>query len=268
MKSFIAALLFSSLLSAPKLLASELDRLRSLVSEQEMQIAQLEEKIARLNGSAPAEPKQSVAAANEKTYTVVSGDSLERIANRNRIAVASLASMNGLKPNSIIHPGQKLKIESSVNPTAGSINEVSSVPEKTYKIQSGDTLYKISKKFGVTVSAIQSLNPTLNPKALKIGQKIVVSKAVDNQFKASSNSGSSKPADQSSASIPVSQKPLNQPKLTAQPTPEQPVKVTTEITYDEFAKNYNTTTERLDEINGLDLDPSTVLAQGSELYIP
>ena len=35
-----------------------------------------------------------------------------------------------------------------------------------------------------------------------------------------------------------------------------------------LAKNHNTTASRLDELNGLELDPSTVLAQGSELYIP
>ena len=49
---------------------------------------------------------------------------------------------------------------------------------------------------------------------------------------------------------------------------ERPVRIDKEITYGQFAAKHNTSTRRLDELNGLELDPSTVLAQGSELYIP
>ncbi len=46
------------------------------------------------------------------------------------------------------------------------------------------------------------------------------------------------------------------------------MKIEKEITYGQFAVQNSTTTQRLDELNGLELDASTVLAQGSELYIP
>ena len=49
---------------------------------------------------------------------------------------------------------------------------------------------------------------------------------------------------------------------------DKPVRIDKEITYGQFAKNHGTTASRLDELNGLELDPSTILAQGSELYIP
>lgn len=49
-------------------------------------------------------------------------------------------------------------------------------PTKTnstvYVIKSGDTFTKIGKTLGVTVTAIQALNPTVNPTKLKIGQTI------------------------------------------------------------------------------------------------
>ncbi|WP_169802779.1 SH3 domain-containing protein [Neobacillus soli] len=49
-------------------------------------------------------------------------------------------------------------------------------PTKTnstvYVIKSGDTFTKIGKTLGVSVSAIQVLNPTVNPTKLKIGQTI------------------------------------------------------------------------------------------------
>lgn len=41
-----------------------------------------------------------------------------------------------------------------------------------------------------------------------------------------------------------------------------------ETTYGDFAGKHGTTTERLNELNGLSLGRSTVLAKGSELYVP
>ena len=41
-----------------------------------------------------------------------------------------------------------------------------------------------------------------------------------------------------------------------------------EMTYADFAAKHGTNTERLNELNGLDLANATVLAKGSELYVP
>jgi hypothetical protein len=41
-----------------------------------------------------------------------------------------------------------------------------------------------------------------------------------------------------------------------------------EITYEKLADKLGTTVEQLNEINGLHLDPWTLLAPGSELYVP
>lgn len=43
-----------------------------------------------------------------------------------------------------------------------------------YAVQSGDTLSGIAKRFGVSLSALQAANPTVNPRAMRIGQKIVI----------------------------------------------------------------------------------------------
>lgn len=40
------------------------------------------------------------------------------------------------------------------------------------------------------------------------------------------------------------------------------------ICYRDFAALFGTTPETLNELNGLNLDPDTVLAKGSELYVP
>ena len=47
-----------------------------------------------------------------------------------------------------------------------------------------------------------------------------------------------------------------------------PVTIEGEMTYGEFATKHGTNPERLNALNGLDLTNATVLAKGSELYVP
>jgi LysM repeat protein len=46
--------------------------------------------------------------------------------------------------------------------------------EGIYTIQSGDTLSAVAKRFGVSLNALLAANPTVDPKRLQIGQKIVI----------------------------------------------------------------------------------------------
>jgi len=43
-----------------------------------------------------------------------------------------------------------------------------------HRIQSGDTLSSIASKYGVSLNALMNANPTVNPRALQIGQRIVI----------------------------------------------------------------------------------------------
>jgi LysM repeat protein len=43
-------------------------------------------------------------------------------------------------------------------------------------IKSGDTLSKIAQQYGVSLSQLQNANPTVNPRALQIGQRIRIPK--------------------------------------------------------------------------------------------
>jgi len=45
---------------------------------------------------------------------------------------------------------------------------------REYTIAAGDTFYGIAKKFGVSVDAIRSANPGVDPRRLRVGQKIVI----------------------------------------------------------------------------------------------
>lgn len=266
MNSRLATLLVVIATTGPLLSATEVERLRALCAEQEMQIQQLELKISRLTDTPPPSRPAASAPSSEPvseaaSYTVKPGDSLERIARKNGISAASIAKLNGLKTDSIIHPGQKLKISGK---TAVASNEATPAPSKefrTHTVESGDTFYKISTKYGVSVDELIAANPSVNHKALRVGQKIKVDRAEKSIAKAPAST----PSLASTPSIPI----MNTPAPVEKPrASDRPIRIEKEITYGQFAKQYNTTTRRLDELNGLQLDSSTVLAQGSELYIP
>jgi LysM repeat protein len=47
-------------------------------------------------------------------------------------------------------------------------------PGNTYEIKAGDTFARLSGQFGVSVQAIEQANPGVDPRRLRIGQRIVI----------------------------------------------------------------------------------------------
>jgi membrane-bound lytic murein transglycosylase D len=102
-------------------------------------------------------------------YKVKSGDSLGKIASRNHVTVKQLQSWNGLR-GSTIKVGQRLKVGkkaggSSASSGKGSSSKGSSASSGSssgeytvYTVKSGDSLYKIAKKYGVSTSQIMKAN--------------------------------------------------------------------------------------------------------------
>jgi nucleoid-associated protein YgaU len=50
------------------------------------------------------------------------------------------------------------------------------VPGATHTVQLGETLYSISRKYGVTVAALQAANNITDPDNIKAGQKLIIPK--------------------------------------------------------------------------------------------
>lgn len=270
MKTRLASLLVILATTGPLLSATEVERLRALCAEQEMQIKQLELKISRLTdtpppsrstASAPSEARDFETVSEESTYTVKPGDSVERIARKLGTSPATLNKLNGLKSTSIIHPGQKLKVPGK---TATVESKVAPSREaRKHTVASGETFYRISRKYGVSVDELITANPGVDHRALRVGQVINVSAPAKEIVEAPAPKPA--PSLASSPSLPISNNPapVEPPRAS-----DKPVKISKEITYGDFARKHDTTADRLDELNGLELDPTTVLAQGSELYIP
>ena len=86
------------------------------------------------------------------TYKVRSGDYLGKIANRYNVRVSQIKRWNGLRSNKL-RIGQRLKIM-----TRGAGSSVAS-KSATYKVKTGDSLWDIGKKHGLSVAQLKKLNP-------------------------------------------------------------------------------------------------------------
>lgn len=115
-----------------------------------------------------------------KYYKIKSGDNLGSIANKFGVTVTNIKKWNHLKSN-YISAGKKLKIitpESIVKKTENiSEEKITSAPDKNiaYKVQKGDNLGYIAKKFGITIADLKNWNH-LNNSKLSIGQILLVAK--------------------------------------------------------------------------------------------
>lgn len=150
--------------------------------------------------------------ASAKTVTVQSGDTVWRLAHKYGVSVSSIEKTNHLQRDTIF-AGQKIVLGSSVTKTAVKQAPVKQAPVKqtatkstttakqttlkkapvttkagvthhvaapkttasasTYKVKSGDTLNKVSARYGMTASQLKTINH-LTTNALYVGQKLTL----------------------------------------------------------------------------------------------
>ncbi len=96
-------------------------------------------------------------------YTVKAGDTLYSIANKFGTSVNELKSLNNLTSNSL-SIGQKLKLPQE---------EIEVLSSDIYTVKSGDTLYSIATKYGITVNELKTTN-NLSSNLLSIGQTLKI----------------------------------------------------------------------------------------------
>ena len=135
---------------------------------------------------------------NNKTYTVKSGDSVWAIAQKTGVSMDTLRSLNNIK-NNFIYPGQQLKLSNTSSNTSnpGKTN-VTTNSGKTYTVKSGDSVWAIAQKTGVSMDTLRSLNNIKN-NFIYPGQQLKLSNAGSN----TSNPGKTNAAANSSKTYTV-----------------------------------------------------------------
>ena len=101
-------------------------------------------------------PTKEIYEEEENVYVVKKGDTLYSIAAANNTTVDELKKANNLTSN-ILSTGQLLKIPSAL------------LPESTYTVKKGDSLYSIANKYNTTVDELKRIN-NLTSNTLSIGQ--------------------------------------------------------------------------------------------------
>lgn len=92
-------------------------------------------------------------------YVVQYGDALSKIAQEYGTTVATLASINNIQNVNLIYVGQIIKIPSSSY----------DMSHRLYVVKRGDTLWGISRRFGVSIARIVMLNRIANPNLIYPG---------------------------------------------------------------------------------------------------
>ena len=141
------------------------DTLYSIANKYGMSVQELKDLNKLTNNTLSIGQQLVVSEANAgtlDTYTVKAGDTLYSIANKYGLTVNELKQLNNLTSD-ILSIGQVLNIS----------NSNTSLPSNTYIVKSGDSLYSIAKKYGITVDALKSANGKTS-NLLSIGEILVI----------------------------------------------------------------------------------------------
>ncbi|SFG30347.1 peptidoglycan endopeptidase LytE [Halobacillus alkaliphilus] len=127
----------------------------------------------------------STAVFAEETHQVEAGDTLWRISQKYEASVTQLKSWNDLSSN-VIYLGQQLIVDKTNTSTSGDSDSTSSSGARTYTVKSGDSLWAIANKHGMSVSALMNLNH-LSSTAIYPNQKLKVSESYSPEDSVSSS---------------------------------------------------------------------------------
>jgi spore germination protein len=95
-------------------------------------------------------------------HVVQSGETLWAISRRYGVSFSEIMALNGLPSTNSLTPGLALYIPRTQS------------PYRVYRIQSGDTLWKVAVQFNTTIEKIIEANPSVDLSSLIVGKEITI----------------------------------------------------------------------------------------------
>lgn len=114
-----------------------------------------------------------------QTYVVRAGDSLWSVAHRYGVTVADLAQWNSMSPQDVLGIGRELLVWSDSPVFVPTANQ--RIRRVTYTVRQGDSLYRISTQFRVSVADLLQWNNLSPERYLQPGQELILFVDVTNQ---------------------------------------------------------------------------------------
>ena len=105
--------------------------------------------------------KPTTTSGQNQYYTIQSGESVWSVSNKYKISMDQFRQWNNIK-NDFIYPGQKVIVKKGSTTQTNSVQNTASSSSKTYKVQSGDSVWGIANKFGITMDKLIQLNKIQN----------------------------------------------------------------------------------------------------------
>ena len=137
-------------------------------------------------------PQVNLSAANHTSHIVKKGETLWTIARQYNLTMDSILTTNNITNPELISIGQQIKIPSYKDVTAtpeknvtnqpvinennsnNNINPPKNAEPIIYTVKAGDNLWNISRKYGVSVEVIISVNNLKEKDLLSLGQKLEI----------------------------------------------------------------------------------------------
>lgn len=132
----------------------------------------VEEAAAEEEMAEEAEAEEPVTTTLPATHTVAPGENLFRIGLKYGMSWIPLAVYNDISNPNIIYTGQVLRIPGGQAPPTESAPEEATYTN--YTVKPGDTVYKISRAFGVSAQEIVEANGLVNPNLIYAGQVLKI----------------------------------------------------------------------------------------------
>lgn len=109
-------------------------------------------------------------------HTVVEGESIYSIAKKYKVSESDIYELNPKSKGALLQLKTVLLIPNKKNKSKDKKEVASSknTNSEIHTVESGESLYKIAKKYNITLEKLIELNPDIKPEAIQIGDEIVV----------------------------------------------------------------------------------------------